>query len=141
MNSLRDRVNESIMDRINSWHTSDSDQDLHEWLGWSPIEYTVWFESSEPPEREIQLHECVSLQLEVKKMREADVSDGSKVKWGHSKHIRDLKKRIDDLTVWRDKHKKGSEVRANYSRIIQKLKSELKSAQEASEKKKRASKR
>lgn len=75
--------------------------------------------------------------LDEAKVREADVSDGSKVRWGHNKHIRDLKRRIEDLTRWRDKCSKGSENRANYSRLIQKLKSELKSAQAAAEKAKK----
>jgi hypothetical protein len=71
-----------------------------------------------------------------RRVREADISDGSRVKHGSSKHIRDLVKRISDLSKWRDKQKKGSEARANYSRLIARLKGELASARKAAENKK-----
>lgn len=73
--------------------------------------------------------------LEERRMREADISDGSRVKHGSSKHIRDLEKRIADLVHWRDKQKKGSEARANYARLISRLKGELASARRSAEKK------
>lgn len=63
-----------------------------------------------------------------RKMREADVSDGSRVPHGSSKHINDLEARIADLSTWRDRQKRGSEARANYSRLIARLKGELASA-------------
>jgi hypothetical protein len=84
--------------------------------------------------REI-LREFVILVVE-KKMREADVSDGSRVPHGSSKHIKDLETRIADLTRWRDKQKKGSEARANYARVINRLKGELASAKRQADKKK-----
>jgi len=84
--------------------------------------------------REI-LREFVTLVVE-KKMREADVSDGSRVPHGSSKHIKDLETRIADLTRWRDKQKKGSEARANYARVINRLKGELASAKRQADKKK-----
>ena len=70
------------------------------------------------------------------KMREADVSDGTRVKHGSTKHVKDLENRIADLVKWRDKQKRGSEQRANYSRLVQRLKGELASARRASDKKK-----
>lgn len=136
----RDRANKLIEERVEVWHESVSlSGTLAEHLGWSDTEYQVWVESSEPPAREIALQECADLIAEAK-VREADVSDGSRVKWGHNKQITDLKKRIEDLSKWRDKHSKGSEVRSNYSRLIQRLKGELRSAQAAAEKKKKKSK-
>jgi hypothetical protein len=81
------------------------------------------------------IKEYVGLLVE-KNIRETDISDGAKVKWGSSKHIKDLEKRIKDALFWRDKQKKGSESRANYSRLIGKLKNELKSAQRLLQKKK-----
>lgn len=69
-------------------------------------------------------------------MREADVSDGSRVPHGSKKHVKDLEARIASLTTWRDKQKRGSESRANYSRLISRLKSELASAKRAADKKK-----
>lgn len=60
-----------------------------------------------------------------KKIKEVDVTDGSKVKQGSRKHIGDLKRRIKDLTTWRDKQKKGSDKRADYARIISRIKGEL----------------
>jgi hypothetical protein len=133
-----ERAQELINERIDSWHQSDSDVDLHEWLGWSKAEYNVWVESSEPPPRVLALFECVDDVISERKIREADVSDGSKVKWGHNRHISDLKRRIGELTTWRDKHPRGSETRAMYSRLVQKLKQELGSAQRAAENKKKS---
>jgi hypothetical protein len=136
----REKALKLIDDRIDTWHNGSSEASLHEWLGWTESEYTVFAESSEPPAREIALHEVVEMVTESK-VREADVSDGSKVKWGHNKHVKDLRKRIDDLTAWRDKRAKGSETRAEYSRLIQRLKGELKSAVAAAEKKKKKTQR
>lgn len=73
------------------------------------------------------LAECIELFIE-RRMREADVSDGSKVKFGSRKHMSDLKHRISELEGWRAKQKRGSENRANYSRLITKLKGELAAA-------------
>jgi hypothetical protein len=73
------------------------------------------------------LREFVELVVE-KKVREADLSDGSRSKHGSRKHIRDLERRIKELMLFRDKQKRGSEARANYSRLIGRLKSELASA-------------
>lgn len=72
--------------------------------------------------------EYIRLLIAEKKIREADISDGSKVPHGSNEHIKDLKNRISDLTRWRDRQKKGSEARANYARLLNRLKSELKSA-------------
>lgn len=73
------------------------------------------------------LVEFVKLVVE-KRVREADISDGSRVKHGSSKHIRDLQKRIKSLTMFKDKQKRGSEARASYARLIGRLKGELASA-------------
>jgi hypothetical protein len=66
-----------------------------------------------------------------RRVREADVSDGSRVKHGSHKHIKDLEARIKSLMHFRDKHKRGSEKRSEYSRLIGRLKSELASAKRA----------
>ncbi len=63
-----------------------------------------------------------------KRVREADISDGSRVKHGSHKHIKDLEARIKSLMHFRDQHKRGSEKRSEYSRLIGRLKSELASA-------------
>lgn len=81
------------------------------------------------------LVEFIELAVEAK-VREADVSDGSRVPHGSSKHVKDLEARIASLTGWRDKQKRGSEARANYSRLISRLKGELASAKRAATKKK-----
>lgn len=72
------------------------------------------------------LKEYISLVLEAK-IREADVTDG-KAEWGSPDHISDLEMRIVDLSRWRDKQRRGSEARANYSRLVSRLKAELASA-------------
>lgn len=74
------------------------------------------------------IKEFVSQVLIEKRVREADISDGSRVPHGSAKHIKDLKLRIADLERWRARQKRGSESRANYSRLISKLKGELASA-------------
>ena len=79
------------------------------------------------------LDEFIELVVE-RKMREADVSDGSRVPHGSSKHVKDLESRISSLVQWRDKQRRGSEARANYSRLISRLKGELSSARRAAEK-------
>lgn len=81
------------------------------------------------------LDEFIELVVE-RKMREADVSDGSRVPHGSSKHVKDLEIRIADLARWRDKQRRGSEARANYSRLISRLKGELSSARRAAAKSK-----
>jgi hypothetical protein len=72
------------------------------------------------------LKEYISLVLESR-LREADVTDG-KAEWGSDKHVTDLQNRIEDLTKWRDRQRKGTEARANYARLIVRLRAELKSA-------------
>lgn len=60
-------------------------------------------------------------------IREVDITDG-KAPHGSEKHISDLQGRIEALVKWRDKQRKGTETRANYTRLITRLRSELKSA-------------
>ena len=73
------------------------------------------------------LLEFIELVVEARRMREAEVSGGGRVPHGSKEHVRDLKTRIADMTRWRDSQKKGSEQRANYSRIVSRLKAELRS--------------
>ena len=63
-----------------------------------------------------------------RKMREAQLTGNKVAAWGSKEHIGDLETRISDMISWRDRQRKGSEARANYSRIVQRLKSELRSA-------------
>jgi hypothetical protein len=73
------------------------------------------------------LAELVQLIVE-KKIREADISDGQKAKWGSRKHISDLKRRLKEAEYWRDKQKKGSEKRAHYRNVVNDIKRQLKNA-------------
>lgn len=68
-------------------------------------------------------------------LRETDITDGSRVPYGSKKHIEDLEMRITDLEKWRDRQRRGSETRANYARLIGRLRSELRAALRYSEKK------
>lgn len=79
------------------------------------------------------LVEYVNLTIE-RRIREVDISDGSRVPHGSRKHIKDLESRIASLEMWRAKQKRGSEARANYTRLIARLKSELSSAHRAATK-------
>jgi len=72
------------------------------------------------------LKNFISLVIESR-LREADVTDG-KAPWGSESHISDLEMRIADLIRWRDRQRRGSESRANYSRLVSRLKAELASA-------------
>jgi hypothetical protein len=83
-----------------------------------------------PRAQESLLETYVGLVVE-RKVREADISDGSRVKHGSRKHISDLEARIKHLVMFRDKHSRGSEKRSEYSRLIGRLKSELASAKRA----------
>ena len=74
------------------------------------------------------IKEFVSEVILEKKIRETDISDGSRVPHGSAKHVKDLESRIASLTQWRDKQRRGTEARANYSRLISRLRGELASA-------------
>jgi len=70
-----------------------------------------------------------------RKVREAHLTGGKTAEWGSDEHITDLEGRWMDMCSWRDRHAKGSEARANYSRLANRLKTELKSAKKHAEKK------
>jgi hypothetical protein len=74
------------------------------------------------------LKEYVELMIEAFKLKEADVTGGTKVPWGSQEHISDLESRISNLIPWRNGSPKGSAARANYSRVIEQLRAELRSA-------------
>ena len=75
------------------------------------------------------LRELIKLiALDEGRIREADITGDKKVPWGSDDHVADLERRIGELTIWRDKQRRGSESRANYSRLISRLKAELSSA-------------
>jgi len=72
--------------------------------------------------------------LVEKKMKEAHLSGGKTADWGSDEHVSDLESRWYDICTWRDKYPRGSEARANYSRLANRLKTELNSAKKAAEK-------
>jgi hypothetical protein len=76
------------------------------------------------------IKELIGLMMEAR-IREADLTDGSKTTFGSTRHIKDLETRIEDLVKWRDRQRKGTEARANYSRLIGRLRNELASAKRA----------
>ena len=80
------------------------------------------------------IKEFVKCIIESMKMREADISDDKRVPWGSADHIKDLESRIESLKKWRDKHKRGSDSKANYTRLISQLRAELRSANKHSNK-------
>ena len=79
------------------------------------------------------LKEFVRNFLVEKKIREAQLSGDRVTTWGSTEHVSDLQSRIAELSAWRDRQPKGSEARANYARIVQRLKGELRSALRNSE--------
>jgi hypothetical protein len=80
------------------------------------------------------IHDYVHLLIEQMKMREADITGGSTAPWGSPEHISDLEGRIESLNTWRNKQPRGSAARANYARLIDQLRSELRSAVRFSQK-------
>jgi hypothetical protein len=74
------------------------------------------------------LKEYVGLMVEAFRLKEADITGGAKVPWGSEEHIADLESRIANLIPWRNKSPRRSATRANYSRVIQELQAELRSA-------------
>lgn len=72
------------------------------------------------------LKEYISLVIETR-LREVDITDG-KASLGSDEHVTDVQNRIESLLKWRDRQRKGTEARANYSRLITRLRAELKSA-------------
>lgn len=71
---------------------------------------------------------------EAKQREDVELSNGKHAPFGSEKHIDDLEKRIADLTKWRDKQSRGSSSRADYTRVISNLKSELRTAKNVFEK-------
>lgn len=67
------------------------------------------------------------------RIRETDITDGTRVPFGSPEHVTDLEMRISDLERWRDRQRRGSEARANYARLIGALKRELRAAYRANE--------
>lgn len=79
------------------------------------------------------LREVIKGMIEEARIRETDVTDGSRVPFGSAEHMTDLEMRIADLARWRDRQRHGSEARANYARLIARLRAELRSAKRAAE--------
>lgn len=67
------------------------------------------------------------------RIRETDITDGTRVAFGAPEHVADLEMRIADLERWRDRQRRGSEARANYARLIGALRRELRAAYRVNE--------
>lgn len=80
------------------------------------------------------LRDYVSLVLEARARPDVKLSNGQTVPFGSLAHTKDLESRIGSLLTWRDGSTRGSERRANYSRLISQLKGELRSARKHAEK-------
>jgi len=72
--------------------------------------------------------------LVEKKTRKVEISGGQTTSFASDKHLKDLEKRVAEMTRWRDKEKRGSEARANYSRILNRIKRELATVRKIREK-------
>ena len=89
---------------------------------------------------EESIKEYVSEVVLERRLRESEVSlqSGEKVPWASEGHIKDLERRLSELTFWRDKHKKGTDARANYARVITRVRGELNSARRHASRKQKA---
>lgn len=76
------------------------------------------------------LKELVSRIVEgkLREMEDIEISDGRYVKYGSNEHLEDIDKCIADMTRIRNRHKKGSAARENYSRALSRLKVEREKA-------------
>ena len=81
------------------------------------------------------LREYVSLITEskVRNLGEVDLADGRRTPYGSADHINDLQETIESVTRVRNRHKRGSAARENYSRAVSRLKVELSKAQKHAE--------
>lgn len=75
-----------------------------------------------------KLRKYVRLVLEGRTRSDVQISTGATVPWGSREHIMDLDRRIGELTMWRDSSQRGSDKRANYSRLITQIRSEKRAA-------------
>lgn len=85
---------------------------------------------------EDKLREFVSLTIveaKIKDLGEVDLADGRRSAYGSPDHINDIQETIASVTRARNRHKKGSAARENYSRAISRLKVELSKAQKHAE--------
>lgn len=81
-----------------------------------------------------KLREFVELVLESRPRGDVQVSNGQVVPFGSLAHVKDLEERIEKLLMWRNMAPRGSEKRANYARLVNQLRNELRSAQRYAEK-------
>lgn len=78
-----------------------------------------------------ELKKKINELVEEARIREADVfegGEGRKVEWGSEEHIKDLQRQIKELEFWRDRSARGSDKRANFQRVLSRLRADLKSA-------------
>lgn len=80
------------------------------------------------------LVEYVRLLVE-KKIKEVQLTDGTVLEWGSDEHISVLEKQLAEIQHKKNQHPRGSASRADYRRVEARLRAELKSAKNASEKK------
>lgn len=80
---------------------------------------------------DLRLLESVVVAMVESRIREADVADGRRVPFGCDEHLSDLERRLTEMESWRDRHRRGSSARADYSRVVNRLRSELKAARRA----------
>src|SRR5690349_1179924 len=84
------------------------------------------------------LREYVYAVITERKLRETDaveLASGGSVRYGSDKYLHDLKRRIKELELWRSHQDRGSDARANYTRLLSRLRGELKSLEMKREKK------
>lgn len=79
------------------------------------------------------ISEFVVLILERRKIREIETSNGAIVPEGSAAHVSDLQEKIEMLERMKKKHKPGSSARVDHARVVQRLKRELKHANNVSQ--------
>ena len=73
------------------------------------------------------LREFIILERKLRETDDVELAVGKSVKYGSDAYVNDLKRRIEELELWRSHQDRGSEARANYSRLLGRLKNELRS--------------
>jgi hypothetical protein len=79
------------------------------------------------------ISEFVVLMLEQRKIREIETSNGTIALEGSAAHISDLQEKIEMLERMKKRQPRGSSARADHARVVQRLKRELKHANNVSQ--------
>lgn len=68
---------------------------------------------------------------EARHMREVELPNGNTTQWSSDEYVAELQRCIRDISFWRDRSPRNTARRTDYTRAVQRLKSDLSSAMKA----------